>query len=81
MSSVTQHEEASVEMFNHIRNQPGLKEAFEVYGLYEDDFTFIEKLIRGQRGTDAENPSQTDTGEVMLACQPICCNLSRVIYN
>ncbi|XP_064611959.1 deoxynucleoside triphosphate triphosphohydrolase SAMHD1-like [Liolophura sinensis] len=42
-----EHEKASVAMFQYLLDDNGLKEVFNVYGLFDRDIEFIKELING----------------------------------
>ena len=50
----TQHEDASVEMFDHMMKENDLFSSFEQYNLLEQDLEFIRELIAGEDLPDAK---------------------------
>ena len=51
----TQHEDASVDMFDHMMTENKLGQSFEFYKLVEEDLVFIKELIAGGDLPDASS--------------------------
>ena len=51
----TQHEDASVKMFDHMMNENKLDPIFKFYNLVEKDLVFIKELIAGGDLPDASS--------------------------
>ena len=51
----TQHEDASVKMFDHMMNENKLDPIFKFYKLVEKDLIFIKELIAGGDLPDASS--------------------------
>ena len=51
----TQHEDASVKMFDHMMNENKLDPIFKFYKLVEKDLVFIKELIAGEDLPDASS--------------------------
>ncbi|XP_033754260.1 deoxynucleoside triphosphate triphosphohydrolase SAMHD1-like isoform X2 [Pecten maximus] len=54
-----EHEQASVEMFDHLVKKNGLEEEFKKYGLESADLTFIKEQIKGPSKDESERRKST----------------------
>ena len=72
---MTQHEDASVAMFDHLIQVNDLQSSFDQYGITDTDLAFVKEQIAGPIDTE-QCSSQMQSVSVTI-CYNVCTYLAR----